>query len=53
MSDKQGITKLCNKIVDKMQEVEEKTPKSCYIGYKNELYRLLKLMDTSIKVFNK
>lgn len=47
------LTMLCSKIHTKMCEVYDKTPKSCYISYKNDLYNLLKKMDTSIESFNK
>ena len=49
----EDIKPLTDKICNKMQEVKEKTPNSCYIDYKNQLYRLLKKMDTSIESFNK
>ena len=50
MSD---IKDLTDRICVKMQEVEEKTPKTCYQSYKNQLYSLLKKMDTSIESFNR
>ena len=48
-----SLTILCSKLHTKMCEIHDKTPKSCYISYKNDLYDLLKKMDTSIESFNK
>ena len=48
-----SLTILCSKLHTKMCEIHDKTPKSCYVDYKNQLYDLLKKMDTSIESFNK
>lgn len=48
-----ALTRLCSDIHTKMCEVHDKTPESCYISYKNQLWFLLKKMDTSIESFNK
>jgi len=50
---REELYNLCNKINNKMKEVYIKTPNTCYIDYKNQLYGLLKKMDTSIESFKR
>ena len=52
MNESIELHNLCNKINNKMKEVYIKTPQSCYTDYKNQLYSLLKKMDSSIESFN-
>lgn len=52
MNESIELNNLCNKINNKMKEVYIKTPQTCYIDYKNQLYLLLKKMDSSIESFN-
>lgn len=52
MNESIELNNLCNKINNKMKEVYIKTPQTCYIDYKNQLYSLLKKMDSSIESFN-
>ena len=47
------LTMFISRLHTKMCEVHDKTPKSCYIAYKNDLYDLYKKMDSSIESFNK
>ena len=50
---REDLYNLCNKINNKMKEVYIKTPNTCYIDYKNQLYELLKKMDKSIESFKR
>lgn len=45
------MRKITDKLCSKLAEVKVKTPNSCYVSYKNELYDLLKKMDSSILMF--
>ena len=51
--EREKLRILCEKINNKMHEVYIKTPETCYMDYRNQLYRLLEKMDTSIESFNK
>ena len=48
-----ALTRLCSDIHTKMCEVYDKTPESCYISYKNQLWFLLRRWILVLKVLTK